>query len=125
MSEQSKRHDRVRCDQPECGFVFTDSVAHATECRASEAWKHRRAIQVLHVFGGAIATVARAQIMSAACRGSQINGELGKCVALYSASHGLWLIYRASSLEPQEIESPHPADRAADVVAMMIEEQCG
>jgi hypothetical protein len=106
------------CSQ--CEAAARADIAHICD-HVMEAMRIRA--RALTVFGEAIAMVAQAQLMSATCRGLQINDRRKKRAALYFAECGLWLVYRASSLEPQEIESPHPADRAAEVIAMMIEEQ--
>lgn len=88
-------------------------------CAACEAeFAHARAIEVLHAIGEAVATVARALIIAHAIDHRGIRGEHS---AAYYGPEQTWLVYLGDAQEPSlEIHSPDPADRAAEVVALVI-----
>lgn len=84
---------------------------------------NRAAREAFQAFGEAIATVARAQLVSAACRGQTIFSDFETPSATWFL--GRWILDLAPSSkgEAKEIESPHPADRAAEVVALLTQER--
>lgn len=120
-----------QCTDPTCNIAGKTSEGRAwsdvpRRCRACVAAEnHREAVRALSVFGWVIATIARVGLIAHASRGWHLK-NLKNAAYFHCApepSESMWLVYLEGAETPtHELPSPNPADRAAEVVSLLVGE---
>lgn len=122
-------------DDPPCTDTTCDIVGELGDdtlvggkskpcCACRAEYEHEQSLRALRAFGRVVATIARVALVERASRGGHIDSYNRNPVgAAYYGPEPKWFVYAGQAVTPtHELPSPHPADRAAEVVSLLFGE---